>query len=232
MNWEVYVCTSCRQDVSVSFSIWAPRMHTSPILLLGNWLCLKFYSAFDLHLIIELQAQSNMNIQLLLITTTSQIWFYFFLFLSWEPVFLALKREQWLCDQRCGLVHMGKPLFSVTWLSVCRNNREKVWHAVKADLDSYALCVCLQGSFYVPSENCLQRAYTWHRRICKLLLAAHRALCSYYTALMKEIPQLQHIEMGRITNSYVTHSLQTCVDFSKMVPSHDHLLTLTVFQNS
>uniref|UniRef100_A0A8C2H5L0 Family with sequence similarity 135 member B n=1 Tax=Cyprinus carpio TaxID=7962 RepID=A0A8C2H5L0_CYPCA len=59
----------------------------------------------------------------------------------------------------------------------------------------YCKPVPTEGSFYVPSENCLQRAYTWHRRICKLLLAAHRALRSYYTALMKEIPQLQHIEM-------------------------------------
>ncbi|XP_016339697.1 protein FAM135B-like [Sinocyclocheilus anshuiensis] len=59
----------------------------------------------------------------------------------------------------------------------------------------YCKLVPTEGSFYVLSENCLQRAYTWHRRICKLLLAAHRALRSYYSALMKEIPQLQHIEM-------------------------------------
>ncbi|KAK7139455.1 hypothetical protein R3I93_016559 [Phoxinus phoxinus] len=59
----------------------------------------------------------------------------------------------------------------------------------------YCKPVPTEGSFYVPSENCLQRAYTWHRRICKLLLAAHRALRSYYTVLMKEIPQLQRKEM-------------------------------------
>nr|XP_055076103.1 protein FAM135B isoform X1 [Misgurnus anguillicaudatus] len=58
----------------------------------------------------------------------------------------------------------------------------------------YCKPVPTEGSFYVPSENCLQRAYTWHRHICKLLLAAHRGLRSYYTALMKEIPQLQRIE--------------------------------------
>ncbi|XP_067268331.1 protein FAM135B isoform X1 [Chanodichthys erythropterus] len=58
----------------------------------------------------------------------------------------------------------------------------------------YCKPVPTEGSFYVPSENCLQRAYTWHRRICKLLLVAHRALRSYYTALMKEIPQLQSME--------------------------------------
>ncbi|XDV33895.1 hypothetical protein PO909_004141, partial [Leuciscus waleckii] len=59
----------------------------------------------------------------------------------------------------------------------------------------YCKPVPTEGSFYVPSDNCLQRAYTWHRRICKLLLAAHRALRSYYTVLMKEIPQLQCKEM-------------------------------------
>lgn len=48
----------------------------------------------------------------------------------------------------------------------------------------------LQGSFYVPSENCLQRAHTWHRRLCRLLLVAHRGLHTYHTALLKEIPQL------------------------------------------
>ncbi|XP_029370720.1 protein FAM135B [Echeneis naucrates] len=55
----------------------------------------------------------------------------------------------------------------------------------------YCKPVISEGSFYVPSENCLQRAHTWHRRLCRLLLVAHRGLHNYYTALMKEIPQLQ-----------------------------------------
>lgn len=55
----------------------------------------------------------------------------------------------------------------------------------------YCKPVISEGSFYVPSENCLQRAHTWHRRLCRLLLVAHRGLHTYYTALMKEIPQLQ-----------------------------------------
>uniref|UniRef100_A0A3Q3XAL6 DUF676 domain-containing protein n=1 Tax=Mola mola TaxID=94237 RepID=A0A3Q3XAL6_MOLML len=55
----------------------------------------------------------------------------------------------------------------------------------------YCKPVISEGSFYVPSENCLQRAHTWHRRLCRLLLVAHRDLHSYYTALMKEIPQHQ-----------------------------------------
>ncbi|XP_070702589.1 protein FAM135B [Pempheris klunzingeri] len=55
----------------------------------------------------------------------------------------------------------------------------------------YCKPVISEGSFYVPSENCLQRAHTWHRRLCRLLLVAGRGLHTYYTALMKEIPQLQ-----------------------------------------
>ncbi|TRY84661.1 hypothetical protein DNTS_004607 [Danionella cerebrum] len=62
----------------------------------------------------------------------------------------------------------------------------------------YCKPVPTEGSFYVPSDSCLQRAYTWHRRICKLLLLARRALCSYYTSLMKEIPQLKHINMEEL----------------------------------
>lgn len=58
----------------------------------------------------------------------------------------------------------------------------------------------LQGSFYVPSENCLQRAHTWHRRLCRLLLAAHRGLHAYHVALMKEIPQLQQTPLDPGTN--------------------------------
>uniref|UniRef100_A0A3B3ZGI5 DUF676 domain-containing protein n=1 Tax=Periophthalmus magnuspinnatus TaxID=409849 RepID=A0A3B3ZGI5_9GOBI len=55
----------------------------------------------------------------------------------------------------------------------------------------YCKPVISEGSFYVASESCAQRAHTWHRRLCRLLLAAHRGLHSYHTALMKEIPQLQ-----------------------------------------
>ncbi|XP_028317377.1 protein FAM135B [Gouania willdenowi] len=57
----------------------------------------------------------------------------------------------------------------------------------------YCKPVISEGSFYVPSKNCLQRTHTWHRRLCRLLLAAHRGLHGYCTALMKEIPQLQHM---------------------------------------
>ncbi|XP_041822840.1 protein FAM135B [Melanotaenia boesemani] len=59
----------------------------------------------------------------------------------------------------------------------------------------YCKPVISEGSFYVPSENCLQRAHTWHRRLCRLLLVAHKGLHNYCTALMKEIPQLQQIPL-------------------------------------
>ncbi|KAK5606572.1 hypothetical protein CRENBAI_018359 [Crenichthys baileyi] len=52
-----------------------------------------------------------------------------------------------------------------------------------------------EGSFYVSSENCLQRALTWHRRLCRLLLAAHRGLHTYCSTLMQEIPQLQQVPL-------------------------------------
>ncbi|KAF7654173.1 hypothetical protein LDENG_00073110 [Lucifuga dentata] len=55
----------------------------------------------------------------------------------------------------------------------------------------YCKPVISEGSFYVPSENCLQRAYTWHRRLCRLLLVAHQGLRTYHAMLTKEIPQLQ-----------------------------------------
>ncbi|KAJ8267549.1 hypothetical protein COCON_G00127210 [Conger conger] len=59
----------------------------------------------------------------------------------------------------------------------------------------YCKPVLTEGSFYVPSENCLQRAHMWHRRLCRLLLAAHRGLRTYYMMLMKEIPELTQMEI-------------------------------------
>uniref|UniRef100_A0A8C1GS90 Family with sequence similarity 135 member B n=1 Tax=Cyprinus carpio TaxID=7962 RepID=A0A8C1GS90_CYPCA len=125
------------------------------------------------------------------------------------------------------LVALHQPLISFTrsgkgaWLGKGSPETEAPPSAMSVENLMFGAGYCkpvpTEGSFYVPSENCLQRAYTWHRRICKLLLVAHRALRSYYMALMKEIPQLQHIEMGIITNSF-THSLQMCLVFSRQLP--------------
>ncbi|XP_041102428.1 protein FAM135B-like [Polyodon spathula] len=62
----------------------------------------------------------------------------------------------------------------------------------------YCKPVITEGSFYVPSENCMQRAYSWHRRLCHLLLNAHRGLRIYYMGLMKEIPELPQTEIEEL----------------------------------
>ena len=49
----------------------------------------------------------------------------------------------------------------------------------------------------MASENCLQRAHTWHRRLCRLLLVAQRGLRTYYAALLEEAPQLQPAPLDR-----------------------------------
>ncbi|XP_001499633.1 protein FAM135B isoform X1 [Equus przewalskii] len=52
-----------------------------------------------------------------------------------------------------------------------------------------------EGSFYVPSENCMQHAYKWHRELCFLLLHAYRGLHAYFLVIMKDIPELPHMEL-------------------------------------
>uniref|UniRef100_A0AAY4D517 DUF676 domain-containing protein n=1 Tax=Denticeps clupeoides TaxID=299321 RepID=A0AAY4D517_9TELE len=62
----------------------------------------------------------------------------------------------------------------------------------------YCRPVLTEGSFYVPSENCLQRAHMWHRKLCRLLLVTHRGLRLYYSSLMKTIPELKHEELEEL----------------------------------
>ncbi|XP_049637905.1 protein FAM135B [Suncus etruscus] len=52
-----------------------------------------------------------------------------------------------------------------------------------------------EGSFYVPSENCMQHAYKWHRELCFLLLHAYRGLRAYFLVIMRDIPELPHMEL-------------------------------------
>ncbi|KFQ80123.1 Protein FAM135B, partial [Phaethon lepturus] len=56
-----------------------------------------------------------------------------------------------------------------------------------------------QGSFYVPSENCMQHAYKWHKDLCRLLLNAQRGLHMYYTLIMKEIPDLPQLKLEELS---------------------------------
>ncbi|MCJ8735587.1 hypothetical protein PDJAM_G00248840 [Pangasius djambal] len=62
----------------------------------------------------------------------------------------------------------------------------------------YCRPILTEGSFYVASENCLQRAHTWHRTLCRLLLAAYKGLSFYYTVLMKDNPQMQRCEIEEL----------------------------------
>ncbi|NXV70743.1 F135B protein, partial [Atlantisia rogersi] len=56
-----------------------------------------------------------------------------------------------------------------------------------------------QGSFYVPSENCMQHAYKWHKDLCLLLFNAQRGLHMYYTLIMKEIPDLPQLKLEELS---------------------------------
>ncbi|XP_062385874.1 protein FAM135B [Sardina pilchardus] len=58
----------------------------------------------------------------------------------------------------------------------------------------YCKPVLTEGSFYVPSENCLQKAHTWHRRLCRLLLVAHRGLRTHHASLAKACPELPPLD--------------------------------------
>ncbi|KAM9824772.1 protein FAM135B [Neosynchiropus ocellatus] len=99
------------------------------------------------------------------------------------------------------LVALHQPLISFaragkgSWLGKESSERTSESLAVSEEnlmfVASYCKPVLSEGSFYVPSENCLERAQVWHRRLCRLLVVAYRSLHTYYVALMKEIPQLQ-----------------------------------------
>ncbi|XP_065525518.1 protein FAM135B [Lathamus discolor] len=56
-----------------------------------------------------------------------------------------------------------------------------------------------EGSFYVPSENCMQHAYKWHKDLCLLLLNAQRGLHMYYVLIMKEIPDLPQLKLEELS---------------------------------
>ncbi|KAM9198572.1 protein FAM135B [Dugong dugon] len=52
-----------------------------------------------------------------------------------------------------------------------------------------------EGSFYVPSENCMQHAHKWHRGLCHLLLHAYRGLRTYFLVIMQDVPELPRTEL-------------------------------------
>lgn len=68
----------------------------------------------------------------------------------------------------------------------------------RVSIDSSALSLLsLQGSFYVPSETCIQHAHKWHRDLCLLLLHAYQGLRLYFLVIMRDIPELPTMELGK-----------------------------------
>ncbi|CAH2286006.1 Hypothetical predicted protein [Pelobates cultripes] len=55
-----------------------------------------------------------------------------------------------------------------------------------------------EGTCYVPSEDCIQHAYKWHKDLCHLLLSAYTGLWSYFNNILKEIPELSQIELEEL----------------------------------
>ncbi|KAF7237378.1 hypothetical protein EYD10_15914 [Varanus komodoensis] len=55
-----------------------------------------------------------------------------------------------------------------------------------------------EGSFYVPSENCMQHAHKWHKDLCFLLLNAYKGLHVYYALVSKEIPSLPQLKLEEL----------------------------------
>uniref|UniRef100_A0A8C7P8Y2 Family with sequence similarity 135 member B n=1 Tax=Oncorhynchus mykiss TaxID=8022 RepID=A0A8C7P8Y2_ONCMY len=96
----------------------------------------------------------------------------------------------------------------------------------------YCKPVITEGSFYVPSENCLQRAHTWHGRLCRLLLVVHRGVRCYYTTLMKEIPQLDQELPVEETLNQLTIELQLQGGHEKVAEQISRDLTLLCSQLS
>ncbi|OCT77201.1 hypothetical protein XELAEV_18032398mg [Xenopus laevis] len=72
-----------------------------------------------------------------------------------------------------------------------------------------------EGS-YVPSEDCIQHAYKWHKDLCQLLLSAYSALGLCHANVLKEIPDLPHSEIDELpterTLSQLCNQLQLLSD--------------------
>ena len=55
----------------------------------------------------------------------------------------------------------------------------------------------------MPSENCMQHAYKWHRELCFLLLHAYRGLRAYFLTILRDIPELPRMELGKELETYL-----------------------------
>ncbi|XP_030075382.1 protein FAM135B [Microcaecilia unicolor] len=117
------------------------------------------------------------------------------------------------------LVALHQPLISFTrpgkgsWFG--KGSREMGSDQSSMSLESvvfgaaYCKPVSTEGSFYIPSENCMQHAFKWHKDLCHMLLSAHRGLHSYYRVIMKEIPALPQTELDSLAVEDILSQLCT-----------------------
>lgn len=61
---------------------------------------------------------------------------------------------------------------------------------------SFGFC-SQKGGFYVPAERCMTLACRWHRQLCFLLLHAYRGLHAYFLLIMRDVPELHPVELGK-----------------------------------
>nr|XP_033790432.1 protein FAM135B isoform X2 [Geotrypetes seraphini] len=117
------------------------------------------------------------------------------------------------------LVALHQPLISFTrpgkgsWFG--KGSRETGSDQSSISLESvvfgaaYCKPVSTEGSFYIPSENCMQHAFKWHKDLCHMLLSAYRGLHSYYRVIMKKIPTLPHTELDSLAVEDILSQLCT-----------------------
>ncbi|XP_055489837.1 protein FAM135B-like [Leucoraja erinacea] len=60
---------------------------------------------------------------------------------------------------------------------------------------SYYKQLTVEGNTAVTSESCLQQAYRWHETMCRILLSAYKGLLCYFSAIMKQVPELHQIQL-------------------------------------
>ncbi|XP_043543795.1 protein FAM135B-like [Chiloscyllium plagiosum] len=60
---------------------------------------------------------------------------------------------------------------------------------------SYYKQLTVEGNTNVTSEDCMQHVYRWHENLCRALLSAYKGLLCYFSAIMKQIPELHQIQL-------------------------------------
>lgn len=106
----------------------------------------------------------------------------------------SVTASQFSQDQGCLLPWTSKRFVNVAAGWVEGTALGQAWYS-----SAFVSVASLQGSFYVPSENCMQHAHKWHRDLCLLLLRAYRGLRLYFLVIMRDIPELPHMELGKGT---------------------------------